>query len=67
LKKEKDMEINFEKLRDDLKNDSYGAFYGGGIGPALLEAFQAERASESELIAMAERRGFNLDKYIENR
>lgn len=32
------MKIDIEKLREDLKNDSLGAFFGGGFGGALIEA-----------------------------
>ena len=44
------MEIDIESLRNDLKNDSLGAFYGGGFGGALIESFQIEKATPEELI-----------------
>ncbi len=55
--------IDIEKLRDDMKNDSYGAFFGGGFGGALIEAGDVERASPRELVEMAERKGINLMDY----
>ncbi len=33
------MDIDYEKLRRDLRDDSMAAFFGGGIGSALLDAF----------------------------
>ena len=38
------MDIDFDRLRSDLADDSYGAFYGGGFGGALMEAFDIESA-----------------------
>ena len=55
--------IDIEKLRDDMKNDSYGALFGGGFGGALIEAGDVERASPRELVEMAERKGINLMDY----
>ena len=57
--------IDIDKLRDDLRDDSLGAFYGGGFGGALMEAFDAEGASEEELIEMALQRGIDLGEYEE--
>jgi len=59
------MDIDFERLREDLAEDSYGAFYGGGFGGALMEAFDIESASEDELIQLAEDKGLDLEDYCE--
>ena len=32
------MKIDVDALRNDLKNEAYGAFFGGGYGGALFEA-----------------------------
>ncbi len=53
------MDIDFDRLRSDLADDSYGAFYGGGFGGALMEAFDIESASEDELIQLAEDKGLD--------
>lgn len=55
--------IDVEKLREDLKNDSIGAAFGGGFGGALLEAAQVEWATEEELIRMAAERGLKTNVY----
>ena len=55
--------IDFDSLRDDIAQESYGAFFGGGFGGALMEAFDIENASPEELIEMAERQGIDLDDY----
>ena len=39
------------------------AFICGGIGPALLDSLDIEKASDKELERIAGRYGFNLGKY----
>ncbi len=57
------MTIGVEKLRRDMKDDSLGAFYGGGFGGALTEAFDIENASPEKLVRTAQSRGIDLRKY----
>ena len=59
------MDIDFDRLREDLAEDSYGAFFGGGFGGALIEAGDIESASEDELIRIARRKGVDLEDYYE--
>jgi hypothetical protein len=61
----KDMsdEIDTEKLRKDMRDDSLGAYFGGGFGGALNKVGEIERASTSQLTDMAKRQGINLDNY----
>ena len=57
------MTIDIDALREDMKNECYGAFFGGGFGGALMESFDIESASPEELVQMAQRQGINLNKY----
>lgn len=58
------MKIDIEKLREDMKQDCYGAYFGGGFGGALVESFDVEKASPEELVEMAKnKRGINLSDY----
>ena len=57
------MTIDIEELREDLKQDSYGAFFGGGYGGAMMEAIDIDQASPRELVELALERGFDLRKY----
>ena len=57
------MNIDLETLREDLKQECCGAFFGAGIGGALIESFDADHASPSELLAMARRWGIDVRKY----
>lgn len=34
--------IDIERLRDDLRDDDLGAYFGGGFGGALMEAFDID-------------------------
>lgn len=58
------MEIDIERLRKDLKNESLGAFYGGGFGGALIESFKIDSLTPNELISIANRLHIDLNKYI---
>ena len=58
------MQIDIESLRNDLKNNSLGAFYGGGFGGALIESFQIDKASPEELIRIANKMHINIEDYI---
>ena len=57
------MTIDIEKLREDLKQECYGAFFLGGFGGAMMESFNLERASLEELVEIAEKKGVDLKKY----
>jgi hypothetical protein len=57
------MGIDIEKLREDIKQDCYGAYFGGGFGGALMEAFDVDKASPQKLIEFAENRGIDLRNY----
>ena len=58
-----DNNIDYEKLRRDLTDECMAAFTCGGIGPALLDSLDVEKASGEELERIAGRYGFNLGKY----
>lgn len=55
--------IDVDELRDDLRNECLGAFFGGGFGGALVESFDVDRATPEELVEMAQRQGINLRRY----
>jgi hypothetical protein len=55
--------VDIEKLRNDIKQQCYGIFFGGGYGGALIQSFDVENATSDELINMAIQQGMNLKKY----
>ncbi len=58
------MNIDIEKLREDLKNDSLGAFFGGGFGGAVIEAVEIKNATDEELLKIARSRNVDLHQYL---
>ena len=55
------MEIDFERLREDLIN-----YFGTAMSyypQAVIELSNVERASDSELISIALKNGFDLEEY----
>ena len=57
------MIIDIEKLRKEMKNDAMGAFFGGGFGGAMIEAFDIESASDEEIVRIAQKKGIDFRKY----
>lgn len=56
-------DYDFDRLRRDLVDDfgAQSAAFSGGFG--FLEMCDAEDASNEQLLEMARREGFNLNKY----
>lgn len=55
--------IDLDALREDMKQECYGAFFGAGFGGALIESFDIEDTSPEELVKMAEDKEIDLRKY----
>jgi len=60
------MTLDIEALRDDLKQECYGAFFGGNFGGALMETYDLERASPEEIVEIAENKGVDFRKYLDD-
>ncbi len=55
--------LDIDALRDDLKNEDLGAFFGGGFGGALMEAMDIAKASDDDVIKIAQDKGIDLNRY----
>ena len=55
--------INVDALREKLKSECLGAFFGGGFGGALLECCDIARGSTEEVVEYAIRNRINLEKF----
>lgn len=55
--------MDIEQLRKDLKN-YYGTAMFGGSPMAMMEISKVERASEQELIKIAEKNQIDIGRYI---
>lgn len=56
--------IDVERLRDDLRSEELGAYFGGGFGGALMEAFDIDHATPEELLQIAHDNGVDLRRYV---
>ena len=45
--------IDYEALREELRDECFAAYYGGGIGPALMDALSVDDMSPEELMKTA--------------
>ena len=55
--------IDVDRLRDDMRDECLGAYFGGGFGAALIESFDVDRATPEKLVEMAQNQGVNLRDY----
>ena len=55
--------IDVNRLRDDMRDECLGAYFGGGFGAALIESFDVDRATPEKLVEMAQNQGIDLRKY----
>ena len=55
--------IDTDRLRDDLREEAMGAFFGGGFGGGLVSAGDIDRASDEELKKMARKSGLDIGRY----
>ena len=56
--------IDIERLREDLRSEDLGSYFGGSFGGALMEAFDIDSATPEELVQMAQDRGVDLRRYV---
>ena len=56
--------IDIKRLREDLRSEDLGAYFGGGFSGALMEAFDIESATPEELVQIAQDKGVDLQNYI---
>ena len=56
-------EYDYDKLRNDLVNDfgAMGATFLGGLG--FVNMMEAQDADNEELLKMARREGYNMNRY----
>ena len=57
------IKIDVDELRNDMRNECLGAFWGGGFGGALVEGGDVDKAQPEELMKMARRQGIDLRRY----
>ena len=55
--------IDVDRLRDDISDECFGAYFGGGFGAALIESLDIDRATPEQLVEMAQSQGIDLRRY----
>lgn len=55
--------IDIDRLRDDMRDECLGAYFGGGFGAALIESFDVDRVTPEKLVEMAQNQGIDLRRY----
>lgn len=56
-------EIDIRRRRKDME-DYYGTARYSGLPMAMMELDEVESVSDAELVAIARRKGVNLNKYL---
>lgn len=59
----RDFMIDYEALREALRNECYAAHFGGGIGPALMDALDVDDMSPEELVEAARMWGVDIRRF----
>lgn len=60
------VEIDINKLKQDLKDYYEAAYFTLGYGAALMDSIDIDKLSDEELINKAIDNGINLENYIVN-
>jgi hypothetical protein len=55
--------IDYDALREALRDECFAAYYGGGIGPALMDGLSVDDMSPEALIQLAQTWGVNLAQF----
>ena len=55
--------IDVYRLRNDMRDECLGAYFGGGFGAALIESFDVDRMAPEKLVEMAQSQGIDLRNY----
>lgn len=55
--------IDIDRLRDDIREEFLGAYFGGGYGAALMESFDLDVVTDEELVEVAKSLGIDLRRY----
>ena len=55
--------IDYEALREALRSECYAAHFGGGIGPAMMDALSVDDMSPEKLVEAARIWGVDIDRF----
>lgn len=55
--------IDYDALREALRDECYAACIGGGISPAIMDALSVEDMSPEDLVRAARLWGIDVDQF----
>lgn len=55
--------IDYDALREALRDECYAACFGGGIGSAIMDALSVEDMSPEELVRAAQLWGIDIRRF----
>ena len=55
--------IDYEALRQELRDECFAAYYGGGIGPALMDALNVDDMGPEELVKTAQLWSVDISRF----
>ena len=55
--------IDYDALREALRDECFAACFDGGIGPAIMDALSAEDMSPEELVRVARLWGIDIRRF----
>lgn len=55
--------IDCDALREALKDECFAACFGGGVGPAIMDALSVDDMSPDELIKTARLWGVDISRF----
>ena len=55
--------IDYDALREALEDECFAACFGGGIGPAIVDALSVEDMSPEDLVRAARLWGVDVDRF----
>lgn len=57
--------IDYDALRETLKDECFAACFGGGISPALLDTLDVDDMRPDELVRAARTWGIDVGRFTE--
>lgn len=55
--------IDYEALREALRDECFAAYYGGGIGPALMDVLSVDDMSPEAFMKTARLWGVDISRF----
>lgn len=61
--KKETVTIDIDRLRNDMRDECFGAYFSGAFGGALGEALDIDGSTPDKLVEIAQQQGIDLRMY----